>query len=130
MAVASAMKRMGMRSSTKSDADVFVVTTPGAADGCVSAGSAMRGSYQVSPMLMTSGGSRGAAVKFGQVSHMRKTVYFSLSFLTHQHKFCAFFQVLVGTVAGCKWRVRTTDWPTLKATVKHPDLFALLRSGE
>ena len=69
-------------------------------------------------------------MKFGQVSHMRKTVYFSLSFLTHQHKFCAFFQVLVGTVAGCKWRVRTTDWPTLKATVKHPDLFALLRSGE
>ena len=128
--VARAMWRHCLTSSSKHQADAFIVPTPGKVDDLICAASALRGAYQISAGLLTSDGRVGVALKFHRTSHLPKTVYISPAFLARHRQFCDFLQLLIHNIASCKWKLHTDGWPALKASEKAGQLFALLRSGE
>ena len=107
---------------------MFVVQFPGQADVFVSAASAMRGAYQLSPKVLLSG--HGVALKMKPVFHLPKTLYISPACAAGQAPFCAFVQRLMANTKGCKWKIALADWAALKATARPGTLFALVRSTE
>jgi hypothetical protein len=110
------------------EAEVFVVQFPGQADVFVSAASAMRGAYQLSPKVLLSG--HGVALKMKPVFHLPKTLYISPACAAGQAPFSAFVQRLVANTQGCKWKIALADWAAVKATARLGTLFALVRSTE
>ena len=122
------MSRHGLRTTTMHEAEVFVVNCPGQAGPCISAASAVRGAYQVNPTLLQAG--QGVAIKMKPVGHLPKTLYISPAFATWQAPFCAFFQRLIASTPGCKWKVAFADWGALVAITPRVHLIALIRSAE
>ena len=62
----------GLKITKLCDSSVFVVQFPGQAGALVTAASAVRGSYQISPGVLSKG---GVAVKMKSVGHLKKTLY-------------------------------------------------------
>ena len=125
-----ALMERGLIITVIAEAEAFVVQTPGHAPLLVCAASALRGSFQVSPQLVLSGGARGVAVKMIPKFHLPKTVFISPACAASEPEFCAHLQRLVGKIRGCKWNIKFVNWPALKATERAGNLFALLDPGE
>ena len=129
-ALTLALGRHGLVASACVDAECFVVGCPGRACEFIGAAPALRGSFQISPGLLLSDGKRGVAVKYKPSCHIPKTVFVAPAFALSQAKFCKFLGKLMGSVAGCAWKVEFEDWPRLRAEVPRCHLFALARSTE
>ena len=72
--LAEGLAQHGLKITKLCDASVFVVQFPGQAGALVTAASAVRGSYQISPGVLSKG---GVAVKMKSVGHLKKTLYIS-----------------------------------------------------
>ena len=126
--LAAALGKHGLWQAPMHEAEVFVVQFPGQADVFLSAASAMRGAYQLSPNVLLSG--HGVALKMKPVFHLPKTMYISPACAAGQAPFSAFVQRLVANTKGCKWKIALADWAALKAAARPGKLLALVRSTE
>ena len=86
--LAAALGKHGLWSAPMHEAEVFVVQFPGQAGVFMSAASAIRGAYQLSPKVLLSGGS--VALKMKPVFHLAKTLYISPACAAGRAPFCAF----------------------------------------
>ena len=102
---------------------------PGRAGPFVSAASAFKGGYEVTPGLLISG-RFGAGVKMLPTYHLKKVMYMSAEFRGAQGPFCMFVQNLVRHTPGCKWRLGGFNWPELKKAHAPGNLFALVSPPE
>ena len=80
--IAGAISNKGLVLARLSEADVFVVVTPGRADHPITFASALKGSFQISPGLLVSG--HGSAVKMTSVGHLPKVLFISHAFAAAQ----------------------------------------------
>jgi hypothetical protein len=126
--LAAALGKHGLWHAPMHEAEVFVVQFPGQADVFLSAASAIRGAYQLSPKVLLSG--HGVALKMKPVYHLPKTMYISPACAAGQAPFCAFVQRLIANTKDCKWKIALADWAALKATARPGTLFALVRSTQ
>ena len=127
--VATALIALRLKSVRMHEAEVFVVKTPGRAGPFVSAASAFKGGYEVTPGLLISG-RFGAGVKMLPTYHLKKIMYMSAEFRGAQGPFCMFVQNLVRHTPGCKWRLGGFNWPELKKAHAPGNLFALVSPPE
>ena len=112
------------------EAKAFVVNRPGQANEFITAASAVRGAFQVSPALIASGGKSGTAIKMTPMFHLPKSVFIASGFLASNRSFANFLQKLTAHTDNCKWSVHTAGWPALRATRKPGDIFVLALEGE
>ena len=110
--LAAALGKHGLWHAPMHEAEVFVVQFPGQADVFLSAASAIRGAYQLSPKVLLSG--HGVALKMKPVYHLPKTMYISPACAAGQAPFCAFLQRLMANTKDCKWKIALADWAALK----------------
>ena len=127
--VATALIALRLKSVRMHEAEVFVVQAPGRAGPFVSAASAFKGGYEVTPGLLISG-RLGAGVKMLPTYHLKKMMYMSARFRGAQGPFCEFVQNLIRHTPGCKWRLGGFNWPELKKAHAPGNLFALVSPPE
>ena len=127
--VAAALITHRLKSVRLHEAEVFVVQTPGRAGVFVSAASAIKGGYEVTPGLLISG-RFGAGVKLMPTYHLKKVMFLSTEFRDTQRQFCEFVQNVVMHTPGCKWRLGGFNWPALKKAHAPVNLFALVAPPE
>ena len=97
--LAEGLAQHGLKITKLCDASVFVVQFSGQAGALVTAASAVRGSYQISPGVLSKG---GVAVKMKSVGHLKKTLYISPACKAEHADFFNLLQRVVAR-AGCKW---------------------------
>ena len=127
--VAAALITHRLKSVRMYEAEVFVVQTPGQAGTLITAASAFKGGYEVTPGLLISG-RFGAGVKMLPTYHLKKVVFLSTEFRDTQPTFCEFVQNLIRHTPGCKWRLGGFNWPALKKAHAPGNLFALVSPPE
>lgn len=126
--MATALITHRLKSVRMHEAEVFVVQSPGRAGPFISAASAFKGGYEVTPELLISG--RGAGVKMLPTYHLKKVMFLSTQFRDTQRTFCEFVQKLILNTPGCKWRLGGFNWPALKKDHAPGNLFALVSPPE
>ena len=126
--IRQAVVASGLTSARLSEADVFVVVTPGRADSKVMFASALQGAYQISPKLLVSG--RGAAVKMTSQSHLPKVLFVTHAFIDAHRDVVALARRLVTNIPNCMWEVRHSRWEDLKTKVPKSNLYAAVCPGE
>ena len=127
--VAAALITHRLKSVRIYEAEVFVVQTPGRAGLFVSAASAFKGGYEVTPGILISG-RVGAGLKMLPTYHLKKVMFVSAEFRGAQRPFCEFVQNLIRHTPGCKWRLGGFNWPALKKAHVPGNLFALVLPRE
>ena len=127
--VAAALITHRLKSVRMHEAEVFVVQTPGRAGPFISAASAVKGGYEVTPGLLISG-RVGAGVKMLPTYHLKKVMFWSTEFRNTQRAFCGFVQNVIMHTPGCKWRVGGFNWPALQKAHAPGNLFALVAPPE
>ncbi|CAK0800330.1 unnamed protein product [Prorocentrum cordatum] len=127
--VAAALIAHRLQSARMHEAEVFVAQTPGRADPFITAATAFKGGYEVTPALLIS--SRfGAGVKMLPTYHLKKVTFVSAEFRDTRRTFCEFVQHLIRHTPGCKWRLGGFNWPALKKAHAPGNLFALVSPPE
>ena len=124
----AALGKHGLWSAPMHEAEVFVLQFPGQAGVFMSAASAIRGAYQLSPKVLLSGG--GVVLTVKPVFHLAKTLYISPACAAGQAPFCAFVQRAVASTKGCKWNVALASWAAVRAAARPGSLLVLVRSME
>ena len=99
---------------------------PGQAGALVTAASAVRGSYQISPGVLSKG---GVAVKMKSVGHLKKTLYISPACKAEHADFFNLLQRVVAR-AGCTWAMMFENWPAVKAAEKGCNVVAIVQPEE
>ena len=111
-----------------SEADVFIVVTPGRADAKAMFASALRGACQISPRLLVHG--RGTAVKMVPQSHLPKVLFVSKACVGTRKDVVALACRLVSYIPNYKWGVQHARWGDLKSKVSKSDLYATVCPGD
>ena len=98
--IGQAVVAKGLRSAGLSEADVFIVVTPGHASAKVMFASALRGAYQISPRLLVHG--QGMAVKMVPQSHLPKVLFVSNAFVGARKNVVTLVRRLAINIPNCK----------------------------
>ena len=110
-------------------AEVFVVESPARAGLFISAASAIKGGYMLTPRLLNSG-RVGVGIRVMPTFHLKKTMFLSADFRGAQGQFCTFLQNVISSTPNCKWKLGGFNWPALKKANAPAALFALVMPPE
>lgn len=110
----AAIQRMGLQVVAKHQADVFVVVLPGTASKSIMLTSALRGSYHISPEILTSNFREGVALKWHEVAHIPRIIFVSSGCYAAQKNGIDYVQSVVQSVASNKIEIKFGDWESLR----------------